>query len=81
VGQGEKNSYFSLGSALAKTFGVPGDTLQPVKGSELLASYGEARPRDLSLCGDELTRQTGFQARSLAESLERLRFALQNGKQ
>ncbi len=82
VGPPEKLSYHAFACQLAEAFALPTSNLRPIPGSELMhRAPGAARENDLSLRAEELTRTLGFQARSIPESLARLRFSLQNGKQ
>jgi len=76
----DKDSYYSFAKSLANSFGLPTDSLTPVKGEEFhgsLAAAGGVRGNDLSLDGSKFCDTFHLRWPSLSESLIQLRKNLQ----
>jgi dTDP-4-dehydrorhamnose reductase len=71
----EKDSYYSFAKALANCFGLPSETLVPIKGLEFSgkqAASGGPRGADLSLNGNKFCETFNVKWEELTESLYRL---------
>ena len=83
ISHSEKDSYYSFGRLLAKTFGYPQSLIHPILGRDYSdrTSSVEKRGKDLTLNGTHFAKTFSYTPAPPTESLRRLREKLLSGRQ